>query len=78
MDEKYKDKPWFGKVKLAGPAQEKYDAMDPDEQIEYDKFLMKLAENPYIGELARPCGKCGQHFWYGDGECPYCGWKVIH
>ena len=78
MDEKYKDKSWYGKVKLAGRAREVYDAMDPEEQAEYDKVLMDIAENPYRGELARPCVKCSGHFWYSHGECPFCGWKVVH
>ena len=78
MDEKYKDKPWYGKVKLAGRAIEVYESLSPEEQAKYDEALMEIANNPYRGELAKPCASCGEHFWYSDGQCPYCGWRVLH
>ena len=77
-DEKYKDKPWYGKISMAGKVQEQYDAMTPEQQQEFDEALVKIAENPRRSEPSHPCAICGQYFWYSDGQCPSCGWRPLH
>ncbi len=65
-------------VVMSPEAQAQYDALPEEDRRAIDEKMEELARNPRKGELAKACMGCGKHFWHSDGECPFCGWKVVH